>query len=181
MKYMKNMVAIAFAAALASPLAAVDPAVRVGAQVVDANGQPVGTIASVTGDLVVVDTGTNKASLPASAFGTGDKGLVIGMSRAELDAAVVEARTKAQTQLRAQLVTGAAVYGSDGALLGTVDLVEEAHVTIKTAEGARAKFPITAFAQGDKGLSVGLSLAQLKQAFDAAKPAPAPAPSEAPK
>jgi hypothetical protein len=36
---------------------------------------------------VVVDTGTVKAAIPLSGFGKSDKGLIISMSKEEIDAA----------------------------------------------------------------------------------------------
>jgi hypothetical protein len=41
-----------------------------------------------------VDTGTVKATIPASSFGKSDKGLVIGMTKAQIDAAAKQVTKK---------------------------------------------------------------------------------------
>jgi hypothetical protein len=64
------------------------PKIEVGAAVNDTSGAKVGTIESVTGDQVVVATATSKAALPTKAFAQGPNGLVIGMTAAQLEAAV---------------------------------------------------------------------------------------------
>lgn len=76
-------------AAAAQPAAtpAAPPKVTQGATVFDVSGGEVGTVESVSGDLAVVSTGKNKARLPLSSFAAGEKGLLLGMTREQLDAA----------------------------------------------------------------------------------------------
>ena len=66
--------------------------VREGSPVHDTDGGVVGTIDSVDENGAVVSTGRAKARLPFSSFGRNARGLVISLSRAELEAAVA-ART----------------------------------------------------------------------------------------
>lgn len=61
--------------------------VKSGAEVYDQKGGAVGKIVSVHGKDAVVDTGVVKATVPVSSFAKGDRGLVIGMTKAEIDAA----------------------------------------------------------------------------------------------
>jgi hypothetical protein len=61
--------------------------VKSGASVYDQKGGVVGKIVSSTAKTAVIDTGTTKASVPISSLGKSDKGLVIGMTKAEIDAA----------------------------------------------------------------------------------------------
>ena len=61
--------------------------IKAGAEVFDQKGGAVGKIESVEADGVVVSTGSVKAKVPASSFGQGDKGLVIGMTKTEFEAA----------------------------------------------------------------------------------------------
>lgn len=61
-------------------------AVSVGATVVDNTGAPVGTVESVADDLAVISTGTAKVRVPVSALTQGEKGLTIGLTKAELEA-----------------------------------------------------------------------------------------------
>ena len=61
--------------------------VKSGESVYDQKGGVVGKIVSSTAKTAVIDTGTTKASVPISSLGKSDKGLVIGMTKAEIDAA----------------------------------------------------------------------------------------------
>jgi hypothetical protein len=67
--------------------AATSADVKTGASVYDQQGGVVGKIVSSTAKGAVLDTGTVKATIPVSSFAKGDKGLVISMSKSELDAA----------------------------------------------------------------------------------------------
>lgn len=60
--------------------------VTTGAAVLDQSGAPVGKIESVTADGAVVSTGKVRAQIPFGSFGKSDKGLVIAMTKAELEA-----------------------------------------------------------------------------------------------
>lgn len=60
---------------------------RAGAEVRDTAGDLVGTIEAVERDGAVVATGSVRAKLPLSSFGKNGRGLVISLSRAELEAA----------------------------------------------------------------------------------------------
>ena len=60
---------------------------KAGASVYDQKGGVVGKIVSATAKGVVVDTGAVRATIPLSSFGKGDKGLVMSMTKAELEAA----------------------------------------------------------------------------------------------
>ena len=66
--------------------------VAVGASVSDAQGGAVGTIASVDGGNATIDTGSAKAAVPVSSFAQGQNGLVLGMTKAQLEAAVAKAK-----------------------------------------------------------------------------------------
>jgi hypothetical protein len=61
--------------------------VKAGLNVYDQQGQLVGTISSVSGKNAVVNTGKTRAQIPISSFAKGDKGLTIGMTKAQLEAA----------------------------------------------------------------------------------------------
>ena len=82
------------AAQAQTPVAAgpVAPATRVdfsaGAQVHDQAGGVVGTIETADASGAVVATGTVRAKLPIASFGRNAQGLVIAMTRAQLEAAV---------------------------------------------------------------------------------------------
>ena len=67
--------------------------VKAGVSVFDQKGGVVGKVDSVSGKTAVVSTGKVKASVPISSFAKGDKGLVISMSKAEIDAQAKAATT----------------------------------------------------------------------------------------
>ena len=68
--------------------------IKAGVAVLDQKGGAVGKVESVETDGVVVSTGTVKAKIPASSFGSSDKGLVIAMTKAEFEAAAKEKSPK---------------------------------------------------------------------------------------
>ncbi len=73
-------------AAAVAPATAAD--LRVGTAVQDPQGGAVGTIESVDAEGAVVTTGSARAKMPVSSFGRNANGLVISMTKAELEAAV---------------------------------------------------------------------------------------------
>jgi hypothetical protein len=60
---------------------------QAGVQVLDATGGLVGTVESADADSAVVSTGTVRAEIPLRSFGKNNRGLVISMTRAQLEAA----------------------------------------------------------------------------------------------
>jgi hypothetical protein len=60
--------------------------VKKGSAVYDQSGGMVGKIESVSGNSAVLSTGTTRATVPISSFAKNGQGLVIGMSKAEVDA-----------------------------------------------------------------------------------------------
>lgn len=75
--------------------AAILPKLTPSASFYDANGELVGTIVSVEGQKVTIDTGTVKAALPLSAFVAGPKGAAIRSNRADFLAKIEARRPKA--------------------------------------------------------------------------------------
>ena len=60
---------------------------KTGVSVYDQKGDLVGTVEKVDGDNAVVSTGSARASIALSSFGKSDQGLVISMTKGELNAA----------------------------------------------------------------------------------------------
>lgn len=157
--------------------------VTVGAQVADAQGGAVGTIESVSGGNAVLSTGTAKATLPVTAFAQGANGLVIGMTKAEVEAAVAKAAGGAQTASStgaaggatatgpASITVGAQVNDTKGGKVGTVEAVSGDLVTVATAN-IKAQLPKAAFAQGANGLMIAMTASELEAAAKSAAPAP---------
>ncbi len=148
----------------AAPATAQSAAPTAGATVYDTAGGEVGTIAEVTPQAVVIDTGTNKVPVPPSSLGTSPKGPTFGMTKAELDAAFTKQQAEAAAQFRNQLVPGAKVFGLGGAELGTIKVADEAFVTVTTPKGD-ARLPIAGFGPGEKGVTVGVTAEQLAAAM----------------
>lgn len=116
----------------APPAPAVAAAPTVGATVVDPQGGVVGKIVSVAGTSVVIDTGTNKATIDAASIGASANGPTIAFTRAQLDAAVAGATQEAAAKLNAALVAGAAVKSQDGVAIGTIkEVTAQGNVVIE--------------------------------------------------
>jgi preprotein translocase subunit YajC len=163
--------------------AAATPNVTAGAQVADASGGAVGTIESVSGSNAVLSTGTAKATLPVTAFAAAPNGgLVIGMTKAEVEAAVAKAGGGAQsasatapagktapaasqTAMTAptSITVGATVNDTKGGVVGKVAAVSGDLVTVATAN-AKAQLPKNAFAQGENGLVIAMTASELEAA-----------------
>jgi len=154
------------APAAAAPSAAAN--VTVGASVSDTTGAPVGTIESVSGGNAVLSTGAAKAALPVSAFAKGPNGLIVGITKADLEAKVAQATTVTE------ITVGTAVSDPKGGSVGKVDAVSGDMVTVATAS-TKAQLPKSAFAKGPSGLVIAMTAAELDAAAKAATPATAPA------
>ncbi|KRB82904.1 hypothetical protein ASE00_12945 [Sphingomonas sp. Root710] len=59
-----------------------------GVMISGAQGNPLGTVKAIDGDLVVLASGHGDARLPIASIGSGPKGLIVGMTAAEFEAAV---------------------------------------------------------------------------------------------
>ena len=157
------------AAAPAAPAAAPAPAPTVGATVYDAQGGVVGTIASIDGSNVVVDTGTNKVGIAAASLGTGPKGPVLGMTKVQLDEAYAASAAQAQSALLTKLTPGTAVKGTAGTELAKVKTADAQFVTLTTASGD-VRLPIAAFAaQADGSVMIGMTADEFTKAIAASK------------
>lgn len=64
---------------------------KAGASVFDPSGNSVGKVESVTAKGVVLDTGKVKVAIPIASLAKGNKGLVIAMTKAEVEAAAKKA------------------------------------------------------------------------------------------
>jgi hypothetical protein len=82
-----NATAAANAKAEAAQTKVTKADVKAGATLFDSSGASVGKIDSVTAKGAVVDTGKVKVTIPLSSLAKGDKGLMIGMTKAEIEAA----------------------------------------------------------------------------------------------
>ena len=147
------------------------PAPAVGATVYDTAGGVVGTIESMDATNAVIATGTTKAAIPLTSLGTGKKGPVLAMTKAQLDTAAGADRAQAMADFQAKLVPGTTVYGTGGAVLGTIKAADPSFVTLTTPKG-EAKLPVAGFGPGQQGVTLGMSMAQLDAAMGGTATAP---------
>jgi len=131
----------------------------VGAQVLDGSGNPVGTITAVNGDVVTVKTDKVDANLGTASFAQQDGKLYIGMTQAELNAAVEKSNAAAE----ASLTVGAEVKDSAGASAGTIEAIDAEFVTIKLASGKSVRIPRNGIAGSANGAVIGLTAADLEK------------------
>lgn len=100
----------------ASPAAAL--AQEVGTTIWGSDGKPVGTVAEVNAQVVVIDTGTHKAPVPINMVYDGAKGKSVNASRALVDAMMQDRIAEAHAERDARLVRGAAVVSVGGRTVG---------------------------------------------------------------
>lgn len=157
-------VGTAFAQAAPAPAAAAVQ-VAAGATVYGPDGNEVGKVEKVEGGNAVINTGKNSAAVPVGAMGRNDKGLLVSMTRDQLDAAVAAATAKAQGNLEQALVAGAAVHSADGQALGKIASVSpEGLVTVQRESGSFA-LKKDMFTTDAQGVALRLTLAQIEAAL----------------
>lgn len=165
-KFLTLLTGAAFLAATPALAQEAAPAVeaQAGMKVFGPNGGEVGTVDSVSGGAVVVDTGKNKAALATDAFAKAENGLSIMMTKADLDAAVEKAAADAKARLLASLTPGTEVKSVTGAaVIGTIKESDPEYVTVDH-DGQAVKLPVAAFMNRDDTVSITMTEAE----FDAA-------------
>ena len=154
-------------APLAPAFAQTDTAFAIGTQVTDAQGGAVGTVTAVNGDVVTVKTDRLEANLSKSSFTANEGKLLVGLTQAELNAAVEKDKAAAD----ASLAVGAEVKGTGGATLGTIDAIDSEYVTIKLASGNKVRIPRAGIVGSATGAVVGLTAEQLEAQVSGEAPA----------
>jgi len=156
---MRLLIALASASlALAGPAYAQAGGFTPGTQVLDSSGNPVGTVTAINGDVVTVKTDKLDANLGKASFAEQDGKLYIGMTQAELNAAVEQDQAAAA----ASLAVGAPVKDSAGGEAGTIEAIDADFVTLKLASGKSIRIPRSGIAGSAGGAVVGLSAADLE-------------------
>ena len=156
-----------------TPIATAKPVA--GATIYDPQGNLVGTIETMSAEAVVVNTGANKVALPPDSIGSNDKGLVVSVTKADLDAAADQQQAAAKAQLQAMLVAGTAVNSSDGQPVGTIKIADPQYVTVTTSQGVEVKLPANAFTTAPTGgLMIAMTAANFNAAVAGSTAAPAP-------
>lgn len=134
MKFVK--LAAATALMLSSfPALAAGPELGVGATIYGPEGEVVGTVESMAGGIVTVDTGMHKAPLPADVFGVGETGPTITVTQAQINAMLDEQIAAALAQRDAMLAPGAMVHTAGELMLGKVKSVDGDDVVVVIETG----------------------------------------------
>jgi preprotein translocase subunit YajC len=162
MSIRKSIAVTAFVLGLAAaaPAAAQHAGISAGAMVKDTAGAEVGTVARVDGDHYIVKTDKHEVRLPASSFTPAEGSLLFGMTQAQLNAAVEQAKAAAD----AKIAVGAAVTGAGGANVGTIEAIDAEFVTLKLSSGGAVRLPRSAVAASDKGVVTSVTAAELEAA-----------------
>ena len=148
---------------------AAPPSVTQGATVYDQAGAIVGTIKTVDGQFATLSTTKSTVKLPLSSFGAGEKGPLLGMTAAQVDAAAGAAATQTAAVGPPKIEAGVAVSDTAGNPVGKVEAVDGQFVTLATAK-SKVRLPLTAFAGGDKGPVIAMTAEQLDAAAAGAQP-----------
>jgi len=149
---------LALAAPMTPALAQAAGGFAVGTQVTDANGGPVGTVTAVNGDAVTIKTDRLEATLSKSSFAESDGKLLVGMTQADLNAAIEKDKAAAD----ASLAVGAVVKDSTGASAGSIEAIDADFVTIKLVSGKSVRLPRTGIAGSANGAVIGLTATDLE-------------------
>tara|TARA_R100001126_G_C4861331_1_gene167538 strand:+ start:142 stop:813 length:672 start_codon:yes stop_codon:yes gene_type:complete len=135
-KIMKFKTAFAAAAALTLATAAnaqVGP--EVGATVYGPEGNTVGTIEAMQDGVVVVNTGTYTAPVPANAFGEGPEGPIVSVTKDQLNAMMAEQEKQMAAARDAALIENATVLTADGVEIGTVTSIDGDNAIVTLEDG----------------------------------------------
>ncbi len=150
----------------AQPAQAARAGVAPGARVSDPKGGEVGTVSRVDGQFVILKTDKHEARLPVSSFTAHNGGLLVAMTRDELNAAV----EKTMAEASQKITVGAIVSCSQGGTVGTINALDEQFVTVKLGSGKLVRLPRTSLAPGPNGAVIGMTVAELEAAAAAAAP-----------
>lgn len=144
-----------------------------GAAIRDVNGQPVGKVASVDSDGVVVDSGSLKVKVPLVAFGRDKNGLLIGITaqkfaeltakaHAQSVAVAAPAKPEPRPATVADIAAGAPLRDVDGKLVGKITFVSASGATIDTG-ATKVKLPIDSFGVDTAGLVLPITMEKLNE------------------
>ena len=133
--------------------------ITAGMQVTDTSGAFVGTVKSVQGTNLVIQTDKHEVLLPKTSFSPSNGKLLIGMTQAQLDAQI----EKSLAASNAAIAAGATVKGTGGTPVGTIDSVADGKVTMTLQDGKKIAVPQEGFrGNADGTVTIGYSAAQLE-------------------
>lgn len=163
-----NRIAFTAAAALAAFTANPALAQDVGDTVTGNDGNEIGTVAQVNDQAALVTVGEHQIALPLNAFGEGETGPTLNITRAELVAGYEAQLEAAETALAEALVEGAAVITADPQPLGTIDTIENGNVVVTREDESKVTLPRDMFSvDGEGNLVARIMMADLEAALAA--------------
>lgn len=164
---------IAFALQAAAPQAAPAPTsasdiavsgrIERGMPVVDLNGDPVGHVAAISEDTLLLDTGSMKVAFAPQEFQMRSGGLVFNLTKAEVELAGAEIEQSIASSRLQLLKAGVPVVGADGVPIGKVNAVEPGFLVVDLLPSGMIKMPDHSFAGVGNNLVVGTTLAQIRE------------------
>jgi preprotein translocase subunit YajC len=159
----------------AAPVAAQAQAgITAGMQINDASGSPVGTVAEVKGDNLVVKTDKHEVMLPKTSFSVSEGKLLFGMTQAQLNAEI----EKSLAAANASVAAGATVKGLQGTEIGKIDSVSDSGVVIALSSGKKIQVARDGVrGNADGTVTVGLTAEQIDSAAKASADASPASPS----
>lgn len=129
-----------------------------GTPIVDTSGGGVGTVVRVDGANIVIKTDQHEVALPKTSFTVHEGKLLFGMTQAQLNAEVEKSKAEAAKSIAA----GATVKGSSGAVVGTIEAMDDETITIKLASGSLVRVPRSGVAAGNGEVVIGLTAEELQ-------------------
>lgn len=153
---------------VAAPAVAQQGAAKIGMQVTDTSGAPVGSVVGIKGTNLLVRTDKHDALLPASSFRAEKGKLLFGMTQAQLDAQIEQSLAAASSAI----VAGATVKGLSGTPVGTIESVADGKATIALQDGKKIAVPQTGLrGNADGSVTIGYSAEQLEAMLQGASAA----------
>lgn len=129
----------------------------VGANVTGNDDNAIGTIIANDGTTVVVDTGMHQIPLPADAFGQGEAGPTVNITKVALDEIFTAQLAEARAALQASLVVGAPIITADAQSLGMIDEIDGTNVIIKSDDKSLVTLPVDMLALDGNGAIMALA------------------------
>ncbi len=161
---------IAFTAAAALAALAANPALAqdVGDTVMGNDGNAIGTVAETNAQAVLMTVGDYQIALPANAFGEGETGPTLNITRDQLVQMHEEQLAAAEAALAAALVEGAAVVTADPQPLGTIDNIDGTNIVIVREDESMVTLPRDMFVVDPNGtLMARITMTDLEAALAA--------------
>ena len=111
---------------------------------------------------MVLRTNKHEVQLPRASFTPHEGAFLIAMTQDELNAEVEKTLAKSDKKM----APGAAVTGSQGSPVGTIEAIDDQHVTLKLTSGKLVKLPKSGIAPGPNGAVIGMSATELEAAAE---------------